>query len=147
MYFISMILNARCAAGLVDTDLAKDLVTRVQGIVGKETAATFTVRVLDSLRTLCSLPRGCRRTCSLQSSCLIAHRSRASMARTPHARSMRQELHGPKSVTCMLAKRTAFVPQFTPEASVQKQLAYLSGTTQATDNGRFVDYDGKDMPW
>ncbi len=39
--------GARCAAGLVDTDLAKDLVTRVQGIVGKETAATFTVRISD----------------------------------------------------------------------------------------------------
>jgi len=33
------------SAGLVDTDLAKDLVTRVQGMVGKETAAAFTVRV------------------------------------------------------------------------------------------------------
>ncbi len=48
---------------------------------------------------------------------------------------------------CKLTKRTAFVPQFSPEASVQKQLAYLSGVTQAMDNGRFVDYDGKDMPW
>jgi len=30
---------------------------------------------------------------------------------------------------------------------VRKQLAYLSGAMQATDNGRFVDYDGKDMLW
>ena len=52
-----------------------------------------------------------------------------------------------RAETRHLTQRAACVPQFTPEASVQKQLAYLSGVTQATDNGRFVDYAGKDMPW
>jgi hypothetical protein len=37
--------------------------------------------------------------------------------------------------------------QISSEVSVQRQLAYLSGVTQATDNGRFVNNIGADMPW
>ena len=39
-----------CCAGLVETDLAKDLVTRVKGIVGEETAAaSYYVSALSKL--------------------------------------------------------------------------------------------------
>ena len=36
--------------------------------------------------------------------------------------------------------------QITPQESVQSILKFLKGTTQA-DNGRFVKYDGNNMPW
>jgi len=47
-----------------------------------------------------------------------------------------------------VAHRMCYAPaQISAETSVQKQLAYLSGTTQARDNGRFVNYTGEDYPW
>ena len=30
---------------------------------------------------------------------------------------------------------------------MRQQLEYLAGVTQEKDNGRFVDYTGKDLPW